>query len=112
MTQDELWAFMNKLPPVVPNEFVDGAFKLGLSPIHGIGMFAIRKINKGESFAVNCYEIRSALARYTNHSNHPNSVIDFDDAEDGWLTASRDIEQGEEVTTDYNDNLEKTLKLS
>lgn len=91
------------------------------SPIHGLGVFAAREINKGE--LVLRYDPRcdfrrddfpewlrkfvfhdsrgNALdgdnARFINHSDHPNLISYGDD-----LVAAGPIPNGAEMTVDYN----------
>lgn len=49
----------------------------------------------------NCYILCSDDARFTNHSSNPNTLDTMDDIE-GLTIANRDIQPGEEITSDYS----------
>ena len=116
---------------IEPTEFL--AFRK--SPIHGIGAFAIQdiqretpvieylgeRIDKRESLrrceAENEYifaldsghdidgSVERNLARFINHSCSPNCSAEFAEARI-WIVASRDIKAGEELTINYNYDLD------
>jgi hypothetical protein len=88
------------------------------SPIHGKGLFALRRIRKGERIGQIVgrlttddgphvlwltddlgIEVLNDL-RYINHDNHPNAAY-FDDGE---VAALRTIQPGEEITHHYGDD--------
>ena len=92
------------------------AFEIAKSPIHGMGLFAVRRIEKGELIgnlegeyttedgmyvlwidARTGFRVTNAL-RYINHADDPNACY-YDDLT---VVALRDIEPGEEITHDYN----------
>lgn len=108
LAEAHIQEIMSVLPLPVPNEVSDAAFRKDESEIHGIGMFACQSMNKGESFP--CFRglQRFDLARYVNHSDDPNAVMDVDGRGDGWMRLLEDIDQGSEVTMDYNDNFSKS----
>ena len=101
--------------------------KLDKSPIHGIGLFTIEKIEKGQTISqLNEFDIKIKKEdippkyiemfefyfgveeefyqtyfdnmRFMNHSNNPNCI----DAKNGMCIAIKDIEIGEELTCDYS----------
>jgi len=77
------------------------------SPIHGKGLFSDRYIYAGEYIGVASKAgIRSELGRYVNHSDNPNTRMEFND---GVMTvyAITDIEIDTEFTVDYGDNITK-----
>lgn len=100
---------------------------LGVSKIHGVGVFAIRDISKGEELFESSTEYikvdldelnpevrRLILDRTVSYNTidfivkHPNREIDYqafmnhsDDPNSDGQTALRDILSGEEITEDY-----------
>ena len=95
-------------------------YRVGRSPIHGRGVFAVRAIPDDERIGVyegllterngayvlwvedgrgDSYGIRGTGAlRFLNHSHEPNSEFDGEE-----LWAMRDIHPGEEITFHYGD---------
>ena len=93
--------------------FPYGAYKIGVfpSPIEGKGIFATADISKNEIIAPSRIGgKRTPAGRYTNHSETPNAKMVHSDG-NIYLMATRDIKGclggciGEEVTTDYRDNV-------
>lgn len=111
LTEEVVWRFMGELPQPVANPAVDEHFSLEPSPLQGVGMFAARDMARGEVFPVCCGAVRYALARYVNHSDHPNALLSFEGAS-GWMTLQADLAQGTEVLMDYNDNAAKSRAAS
>jgi SET domain-containing protein len=101
--------------------------KLDKSSIHGIGLFTLEKIEKGQVIAElsefdikikkddvpqkhiemfefyfgvekDCYQTYFDNMRFMNHSDYPNCI----DAKNGMCIAIKDIEIGEELTCDYS----------
>ena len=83
------------------------------SPIHGYGLFAIAPIKKGFHLGVShiyapgfeTSYVRTPVGGFINHSDEPNCVK-IESPEESMLTyfslvASRNIEQGEELTVKY-----------
>ena len=52
LTEEDTQWMMKNLSDPVNNTIVDNTFKLGTSTIHGIGLFATKQINRGDSFPV------------------------------------------------------------
>lgn len=104
LDDSKVHALMDSLPAPVPNEVVDGSFRLMDSMINGKGMFAAREIDCGEDFPVCTPECRYNLARYVNHSDYPNAVLYFDKG-CGFMRTIKTLMEGEEVTMDYNQNI-------
>ena len=109
LTDERVKQIMRDLPSPVSNDVVDSGFRIAPSPIHGVGMTAVRRVTLGEVFPVCNGSERFNLARYVNHSDTPNAIMHFDDQENGWMTMTGDLDEGDEVTMDYNDNLMKSL---
>ena len=101
--------------------------KLDKSPIHGIGLFTLEKVSKGQTIGELCeldikikkenllpkyidmfefyfgveddsYQTYFDNMRFMNHSKNPNCV----DLKNGLCVAIKDIEIGEELTCDYS----------
>ena len=83
------------------------------SPIHGYGLFAKSRIKKGTHLGVSHVyapgfeggHIRTPVGGFINHSDEPN-CHKIESPEESMLTyfslvASRNIEQGEELTVKY-----------
>ncbi len=92
------------------------AYEVAKSPIHGMGLFAVRRIEKGEVIGElegertdadgmyvlwideqTGFRVTNEL-RFINHDDEPNACY-YDDLT---VVALRDIEAGEEITHDYN----------
>lgn len=95
----------------VLNQEVDSSFRLSASPIHGLGMFASRPIKAGEIFPCCGGGVRYNTARYVNHSDEPNAVMDVI-GNAGWMRVLLDLQVGDEVTMDYEDNRAKSIAAS
>ena len=104
ITDDDVQELMARLPKPVPNTLVDAAFELAPSGIHGLGLFAKRTIFPADLFPVALGSVRLMLARYTNHSDTPNSYGILDDLGGVWCVVNSHIAKGEEITMDYNHN--------
>jgi len=87
------------------------------SPIHGIGLFTNRQIEKGEAISVVFIRMANTgifkndfkenmLGRFTNHSTAPNAVTVLKENQI-ILEALRAIEPGEEVTVNYHSIIEQ-----
>ena len=112
LTDEAVKELMRSLSEPTSNDAVDAGFRLVPSPIHGLGMLAVRRVTKGEVFPVCRGAVRYNLARYVNHSDTPSAVTNFDAHGNGWMTMLDDLDEGEEVTMDYNDNMAKSFAAS
>jgi len=90
------------------------AVKVGASPIEGKGLFADQAIRKGDvigishirkKFMKNGEEYQapfpSTVLGYYNHSEEPN-VYEVDNGNYIMIVAGRDIQRGQELTSDYS----------
>jgi len=107
-TEEDARRSMASLPPVTPDPAVDDHFQISPSPIHGVGLFAKRKILRGEVFPVYYGLLRFSPARYVNHSSSPNVVYQFG-PNSGWMTPLTDLDAGTEILVSYEDNLRKQV---
>ena len=86
----------------------DNKYLVGDSKIQGKGVFANKKMKKGDVVGLlhNIIELGdkyefTELGKLHNHSDDPNCHNELVDGKQRFLVASRDIDEGEELTTDY-----------
>jgi len=90
------------------------AVKVGASPIEGKGLFADQAIRKGDVIGVSHIRKKfmkdgdeyqapfpSTVLGYYNHSEEPN-VYEVDNGDHIVMVAGRDIQRGQELTSNYN----------
>lgn len=83
--------------------------KIKESSIHGLGLFADKKFIAGDFIAVARRENKRTIAgKYSNHSADPNAYMVMNHRGDVELFADKDIDVGEEITTDYFFNFTNT----
>ena len=89
---------------------------LGISPIHGMGIFASNNIEMGETIGpARLGYYRTPLGRYTNHAKTPNAAMMRTKGGDFYLVAIADIQgavggyQGTEITIDYREARKQVL---
>lgn len=96
-------AKMRQTDDLVETEACSRNMVMGQSAIHGIGVFALRDIEKDEIIAPARRDGKRCVAgRFTNHSHQPNAeffATGIGDHVD--MAALRDIAKGEEITVDY-----------
>ena len=88
----------------------DGSVTIKESKIHGLGIFATRKITKGNTIGVShvsigCHCYRVNFGGYINHSDEPNSEIVKAGILEYTTKAILDIEKGQEITVDYRKSI-------
>jgi len=72
------------------------------SPIHGKGVFSACGFKRGEVIApARVQGMRTPAGRYCNHAADPNAEMITIENGSVYLVASKDIGDGEEITTDY-----------
>lgn len=86
---------------------------IGISSIHGRGIFATSDIEEGHIFDIShvednsgnfhCNLIRTALGAFLNHSEENNAKI-VKRGKYHVLIATEDIKDGTEITVNYNDH--------
>ena len=80
------------------------------SPISGLGLFATEKINAHALIGITHHPrkesedgyIRTPLGGFGNHSDEPNCFKLLMEDGSWWISASKDIELGEELTWQYS----------
>lgn len=84
----------------------DEKVETGLSPIHGIGIFARCAFEPGDPIVrMREGRMRTPAGRYTNHSDTPNARV-IHDSQGFILTACCPIDIGEELLIDYRQAFE------
>ena len=79
------------------------------SPIHGFGLYASKRINKGTLIGITHHVhsnaengvIRTPLGGFGNHSDTPNCFKLLIEDTTWWIGAKEDIEEDEEITWTY-----------
>lgn len=101
-TEEGIRPFVQSTADQVPMPEGFDALELRPSPIHGLGMFAVRDLTEGELLApARLAGKRTPAGRYTNHSAQPNAIFVAQPNDDLHLVAARPIAAGEEVVIDY-----------
>ena len=103
---NEYLKFLYESEDLIPN------FKVGPSKIHGKGVFATKQFKSGEFINNGLLPTgkpgplndktfyATDFGKFVNHSYTPNASLEFED--DAYkVYAMRDIEPGEELTSDY-----------
>ena len=72
------------------------------SKIDGLGVFAKRRISKGEKITARIRNSRTYAGRYVNHSDEPNSEAITED-DKGLFLVTKEIENNSEITVNYSD---------
>lgn len=85
----------------MPDAFA-GRVMIAPSSIHGHGVIAQEGFNIGEHIGPGRIAgKRTPIGRYTNHSAYPNAAMELLSNGDVALVATRQINQGDEITTHY-----------
>lgn len=79
------------------------SYRLASSVIHGVGVFAERFLPSGYVVGpvYDPFPYLTPLGRKVNHSFVPNTILVYSGTRQ-FLVVSRDIEEGEELTVDYD----------
>lgn len=92
------------------------------SPIHGLGLFAVKNLPAGKELGITHVEdrkqgrfpndsIRTPLGGFVNHSNRPNCV--FYEIGDTWrLKTLKPVKEGAELTAKYDGWYDDTAKAT
>ena len=94
--------------------FKVGDYYIDNSDINGLGVFADRDFKEGESigFSMLCGTYRTDLGRFVNHSEEGRNVYPVKtNQNDAAIIALRDIKKGEEILSDYYENLNCFLDM-
>jgi hypothetical protein len=106
---EEMTIISERTEDQVPFDKEPDSIKIAESPIHGLGVFATRLIQRDEHIGkARLGRKRTPLGRYCNHGSKPNSEMNMLPNGDVVLIASRDIQPGEEILSDYFLNYSNT----
>jgi SET domain-containing protein len=101
ITEDDLIKWMEVMDKEHLIEIKSNKYYKKKSKIHGIGLFAINNLNKGDYIGLANFENkRTTLGRYTNHSGNPN--IEFKKYENNIIgIVIKPIKKNEELLVNY-----------
>ena len=104
VTQDQMDYVTDHLTTI---EFESDMYHKSESKIHGIGVFALRKILKEEIIGLGSIDgkHKTILGRYTNHSDDNNAMFYYLKTRDVVIVAEKDISKGEEIIINYRDHV-------
>ena len=104
ITQDQMDYVTNHRTTI---EFESDMYHKSESKIHGIGVFALRKILKEEIIGLGSIDgkHKTILGRYTNHSEDNNAMFYYLKTSDVVMLAERDIDKDEEILINYRDHV-------
>jgi hypothetical protein len=101
-TAEELTIISERTEDQIPFDKEPECIRIAESPIHGKGVFATRLIQRDEHIAqARVGTKRTPVGRYCNHGSKPNAEMIMQPNGDVFLIASRDIQPGEEILSDY-----------
>ena len=104
ITQDQMDYVTNHQTTI---EFESDIYHKSESKIHGIGVFALRKILKEEIIGLGSIDgkHKTILGRYTNHSDDSNAMFYYLKTRDVVMATERDIDKDEEILINYRDHV-------
>ena len=104
ITQDQMDYVTNHQTTI---EFESDMYHKSESKIHGIGVFALRKILKEEIIGLGSIDgkHKTILGRYTNHSDDNNAMFYYSKTRDVVMVTERDIDKDEEILINYRDHV-------
>ncbi len=102
--------FIELLSNVEVHYFETENVELRSSLIHGIGVFALQPMGRGDFIAPSVIDgIQIEWGRYTNHAANPNARIQVVNSENIHMVAALNIDYGDEITLDYGDVLRSVI---
>ncbi len=112
LTEAQVQASMRACGDVVPLPDGESRFRLALSAIHGLGVFATVDIRAGDTLGPCRLGLRKTiLGRYINHSPRPNVAFQING--DGMdAVALEAIRSDAELTVDYRQSYNLALRLA
>ena len=95
-------------------EFESDFYYKDKSSIHGIGVFALKNINKGEVIGIGSIDnkYKTTLGRFTNHSDNNNCVFYYLKNNDVVMVAVKNISKNEEILINYRDHVLNKIYLN
>tara|TARA_R100001224_G_scaffold70791_1_gene42934 strand:- start:417 stop:806 length:390 start_codon:yes stop_codon:yes gene_type:complete len=88
-------------------EFETDTYYKDKSIINGIGVFALKKLKKGDIVGIGSIDnkYKTILGRYTNHSNDNNAMFYYLENNDIIMIAEKEIKAKEEILINYRDHV-------
>jgi SET domain-containing protein len=95
-------------------EFESDFYYKDKSSIHGVGVFALKNINKGEVIGIGSIDnkYKTTLGRFTNHSDNNNCMFYYLKNNDVVMVAVKDISKNKEILINYRDHVLNKIYLN
>ena len=95
-------------------EFDSDFYYKDKSSIHGLGVFALKNINKGEVIGIGSIDnkYKTTLGRFTNHSDFNNAMFCYLKNNDVAMIAVKYISKNEEILINYRDHVLNKIYLN
>tara|TARA_Y100000401_G_scaffold76376_1_gene62178 strand:+ start:194 stop:577 length:384 start_codon:yes stop_codon:yes gene_type:complete len=95
-------------------EFESDFYYKDKSNIHGVGVFALKNINKGEVIGIGSIDnkYKTTLGRFTNHSDNNNCMFYYLKNNDVVMVAVKDISKNKEILINYRDHVLNKIYLN
>ena len=95
-------------------EFESDFYYKDKSNIHGVGVFALKNINKEEVIGIGSIDnkYKTTLGRFTNHSDNNNCMFYYLKNNDVVMVAVKDISKNKEILINYRDHVLNKIYLN
>ena len=95
-------------------EFKSDFYYKDKSNIHGVGVFALKNINKEEVIGIGSIDnkYKTTLGRFTNHSDNNNCMFYYLKNNDVVMVATKNISKNEEILINYRDHVLNKVYLN
>ena len=95
-------------------EFKSDLYYKDKSSIHGVGVFALKNINKGDIIGLGSIDnkYKTTLGRFTNHSDFNNAMFYYLKNNDVVMVATKYISKNLEILINYRDHVLNKIYLN
>ena len=95
-------------------EFKSDLYYKDKSSIHGVGVFALKNINKGDIIGLGSIDnkYKTTLGRFTNHSDFNNAMFYYLKNNDVVMVATKYISKNSEILINYRDHVLNKIYLN
>ena len=95
-------------------EFKSDLYYKDKSSIHGVGVFALKNINKGDIIGLGSIDnkYKTTLGRFTNHSDFNNAMFYYLKNNDVIMVATKDVNKNSEILINYRDHVLNKIYLN
>ena len=95
-------------------EFESDFYYKDKSNIHGVGVFALKNINKEEVIGIGSIDnkYKTTLGRFTNHSDNNNCMFYYLKNNDVVMVATKNISRNKEILINYRDHVLNKVYLN